>query len=322
MAPTGFERMNELGSRSKPFLFIIDFDLLKPLVYNPEEALDHGILYQIHGNRNYETASPEAIQFTFGKTPILPEEYNHSFELVMDHIKAGNTYLVNLTCPTMIETELSLREIFFRSQARYKLLMPNDFVVFSPEIFIQITDGLISSNPMKGTIDAAIPDAASRLLGNPKELAEHHTIVDLIRNDLNIVAKHVRVERFRYLEEITTNFTKLLQVSSMITGILPHDYNSHIGDILYRMLPAGSVTGAPKKRTVEIIREAETYNRGYYTGIMGYFDGKNLDSGVMIRFIEENPSGKIFKSGGGITSQSNANEEYQEMIDKVYVPFA
>jgi para-aminobenzoate synthetase component 1 len=107
----------------------------------------------------------------------------------------------------------------------------------------------------------------------------------------------------------------------MITGVLPHDYSSHIGDILYRILPAGSVTGAPKKRTVEIIREAETYKRGYYTGIMGYFDGINLDSGVMIRFIEETPSGKIFKSGGGITYQSNANDEYQEMIDKVYVPF-
>jgi para-aminobenzoate synthetase component 1 len=199
--------------------------------------------------------------------------------------------------------------------------MPNEFVVFSPETFIRITEGVISSYPMKGTIDAHIPNAESILLGNPKELAEHHTIVDLIRNDLNIVAKKVHVEKFRYIEEINTNFKKLLQVSSRITGVLAPDYASHIGDILFRMLPAGSVTGAPKKRTVEIIREAEIYNRGYYSGVLGYFDGSALDSGVMIRFIEENDDGKVFKSGGGITFRSVVDEEYQEMIDKVYVPF-
>ena len=64
----------------------------------------------------------------------------------------------------------------------------------------------------------------------------------------------------------------------------------------------------------------EPYNRGYYTGIMGYFDGKNLDSGVMIRFIEKTPQGLIYKSGGGITTMSDVNKEYQELIDKVYVP--
>jgi len=240
----------------------------------------------------------------------------------MDHLLAGNSYLVNLTCATKIETELSLLEIFFRSHARYKLLMPNKFVVFSPETFIRISKGVISSYPMKGTIDAQLPNAESILLGNPKELAEHHTIVDLIRNDLNLVAKKVHVEKFRYTEEINTNFKRLLQVSSRITGILPPDYAGHIGDILFRMLPAGSVTGAPKKRTVEIIREAEIYERGYYSGVFGFFDGSTLDSCVMIRFIEENDEGKVFKSGGGITFRSLVDEEYQEMIDKVYVPFS
>ena len=321
MIPAGFKRMNELGSRLEPFLFVIDFDLLKPLVYTPEEALEAGILYQIHDRRNFNPPATDAFRFSFSRTPISMDDYLESFERIMAHIKAGNSYLVNLTCQTKIETELSLPEIFFRSYARYKLLMPNAFVVFSPEIFIRINEGVISSYPMKGTIDASIPNAESILLNNPKELAEHYTIVDLIRNDLNLVAKEVCVEKFRYIEEISTNFTKLLQASSMITGTLPPDYSSHIGDILFRMLPAGSVTGAPKNRTIEIIREVENYNRGYYSGIMGYFDGSTLDSGVMIRFIEETPEGKVFKSGGGITSQSNPDEEYREMIDKVYVPF-
>lgn len=321
MLPTGFERMNELGSQSKPFLFLLDSDLLKPLIYTPEEAQKAGIFYQIHDRKNFVPLPPSSSPFSFTKTPVLPDRYQDAFNRVMHHLKAGNSYLVNLTFPTRVETNLSIRDIFFRSRARYKIMVPNQFVVFSPEIFIRIEDRIISSNPMKGTIDMAVPNAKSVLHSNPKELAEHHTIVDLIRNDLNSVAKEVCVERFRYFEEIDTNFTHLLQVSSRITGVLPADYASHLGDIFFRILPAGSVTGAPKKRTVEIIHEAETYHRGYYTGVMGYFDGSALDSGVMIRFIEETPDGKVFKSGGGITSQSTMDEEYQEMIDKVYVPF-
>ncbi len=89
------------------------------------------------------------------------------------------------------------------------------------------------------------------------------------------------------------------------------------------LLPAGSVTGAPKKKTLEIIEETENYDRGYYTGIFGIFDGKNLDSCVLIRFIENQITDKlIYKSGGGITFLSDAEKEYDEMLKKVYVPIA
>ena len=71
---------------------------------------------------------------------------------------------------------------------------------------------------------------------------------------------------------------------------------------------------------MEIIREAETYERGFYTGVMGYFDGETLDSAVMIRFLEQDGDRFIFKSGGGITFQSRARDEYEEMISKIYVP--
>jgi len=321
MLPEGFQRMNELGSRRNPFLFILDFDLKKPLVFTQKEACEAGILYQLHDRSNVPTTPISDISFSFEKTPIGLDIYQKAFNVVMHHLNMGNSYLVNLTFPTRLETNLSLRDIFFRSRARYKLLVPDQFVVFSPEIFLRIEDRIISSNPMKGTIDAAVPNATEVLLGNPKELAEHYTIVDLIRNDLNSVAKQVRVEKFRYVEEIDTKLTRLLQVSSLISGILPADYPSHLGEILYRVLPAGSISGAPKKRTVDIIHEAEQYDRGYYTGVMGYFDGSSLDSGVMIRFIEETPDGKVFKSGGGITSKSLLMEEYKEIIDKVYVPF-
>jgi len=129
------------------------------------------------------------------------------------------------------------------------------------------------------------------------------------------------VEQFRYLDIIETNQKRLIQVSSKISGKLDKSYNKFIGEIMFRLLPAGSVTGAPKKKTVEIIQQAENYNRGYYTGVFGIFDGENIDCGVMIRFIEKNDSKFIYKSGGGITMYSDCLSEYNEMIDKIYVPF-
>ncbi len=87
-------------------------------------------------------------------------------------------------------------------------------------------------------------------------------------------------------------------------------------------MPAGSVSGAPKPKTLEIIKAVEEEVRGYYTGVFGYFNGKDLDSGVMIRFIENREGKYFYRSGGGITTQSDVESEYQETIDKVYVPVA
>jgi para-aminobenzoate synthetase component 1 len=173
---------------------------------------------------------------------------------------------------------------------------------------------------MKGTIDAAISDAEQIILNDEKETAEHITIVDLIRNDLGITANNISVDKFRYIDRITTHDKTLLQVSSVISGDLPEHYNEDIGEIIFSLLPAGSISGAPKKKTVEIIKEVEKDKRGYFTGIFGLFDGKNLDSGVMIRYIEKNDEEYLYRSGGGITHMSRPEEEYQEMIDKVYVP--
>ena len=91
-------------------------------------------------------------------------------------------------------------------------------------------------------------------------------------------------------------------------------------DLLVCLLPAGSVSGAPKPKTLEIIANAEREKRGYYTGVVGYFDGDKLDCGVMIRVIERIENRYFYRSGGGITTQSDAEMEYEEMIDKVYVP--
>jgi para-aminobenzoate synthetase component 1 len=199
-------------------------------------------------------------------------------------------------------------------------LYENSFLVFSPETFVRIDGGKIFAYPMKGTIDASIPDAGEKILADQKEMAEHVTIVDLLRNDLSRVAENVRVTRFRYVDRIKTIDKDLLQVSSEITGDLPPESANHLGDILVKLLPAGSVSGAPKSKTLEIIRRAEIEPRGYYTGVVGLFDGNVFDSGVMIRFLERAQGELYYRSGGGITVQSAAEKEYQEAIDKVYVP--
>ena len=173
---------------------------------------------------------------------------------------------------------------------------------------------------MKGTIDANIPQADEVILNDPKEIAEHVTIVDLIRNDLSQVAQNIQVDRFRYLDEIETSDKKLLQVSSEISGQLPHDWKSRIGTILTTLLPAGSISGAPKPETVRMILAFESYSRDFYTGICGHFDGESLDSGVMIRFIKQEDEQLYYCSGGGITSFSQPSKEYQEMLDKIYLP--
>ena len=227
------------------------------------------------------------------------------------------------------------------------------FVCFSPETFVRIKGGRIYSYPMKGTLDASLPNAEKQLMEDRKEAAEHATIVDLIRNDLSRVAENVRVDKYRYIDVLHTNKGNILQTSSEISGRLPEDYPHHLGEILDAQLPAGSITGAPKDKTMQIIQEAEGYDRGFYTGIMGIYDQGELNSAVMIRFIEEETSpvdfetdgeknfkaseGKgdeaseekrdeasrklYFKAGGGITSKSDCRKEYEEVIQKIYLPF-
>ncbi len=314
-------RMNNLGSLHIPFLFVIDFLMRAPIVLPLDEVDSRCIAFDIQGIRNFTSVEPINRKIEFIQFPISYEHYIAAFENVVCHIREGNSYLLNLTFPTRIDSNLNLREIFFLSNAKYKLLIENQFVVFSPEPFVRICNGVISSHPMKGTIDASIENAQDIILNDEKELAEHTTIVDLIRNDLSMVATDIHVESFQYVERISTNRKDLLQLSSKISGTLPAEYHKHIGTILFTLLPAGSISGAPKKKTIEIILETEQYDRGYYTGVFGYFNGHLLDSGVMIRFIEKGEEGLLYyKSGGGITAMSKPEQEYQELIDKVYVP--
>jgi len=312
-------RINYFAQNGIPFLFYADYQLNILKVY-PLSDIPEDIKYYVNGSSNKEILSPLPKDYVWNVNPIEKKIYQKGFDLVMKEILYGNSFLLNLTYPSKIETDLNFEQIFDYSQARYKLWIKDQFTCFSPESFIKIQDGIISSYPMKGTIDASIENAEEQILNDPKELAEHYTIVDLIRNDLSQVAKKVTVDQFRYIDRISTNGKELLQVSSKITGILPDDYLCHLGDIIYKLLPAGSICGAPKKKTLEIIEESEIVPRNLYTGVMGVFDGTALDCGVMIRAISMKEDKMWYHSGGGITHMSNLDEEHNELIDKIYVP--
>ena len=310
-----FNKMNELGAAKVPFFFMIDF-LKENGEIIPLNEISDEIKFELNSIQNHSINR----SFQFDKFPIDFSDYQSKFKLVHDNLLLGNSYLTNLTYPTKINTNLSLDEIYHFSEAKYKLKYKENFVCFSPERFVKIENHHIFSNPMKGTIDASIPNAKQIILDDEKEAAEHATIVDLIRNDLSLVADNVEVIKYRYIDELKTNDKTLLQVSSEIRGDLKVDFHENIGTIFDKLLPAGSICGAPKKKTIDIILEAEDYDRKFYTGVFGVFDGENLDSAVMIRFIENDKNELFFKSGGGITAKSNAKAEYEELIQKVYVP--
>lgn len=312
--------MNRFGEECIPFLFILNFELTEGYFIENPLAQDE-ILFRMGdvGNQKIpgERDGPNDIEIF----PLSLKDYKKRFDVVRNGLYSGNSFLTNLTVRTKIRTDLSLNEIFNRSSAPYSLYVPRRFVCFSPERFVKIENGLISTNPMKGTIDASIPDAGQLILDDFKEKAEHNTIVDLLRNDLSLSATNVHVSRFRYIEKIKARNKEILQVSSEIKGTLSSDYREHLGDIIFKMLPAGSISGAPKASTVRLIQEAEKEPRGYYTGIAGYFDGDMLDSAVLIRFIEEYEGKMYFRSGGGITAYSDWEEEYREVLNKIYLPF-
>jgi len=312
---TLIDTINKMAALGQSFVFIVDykgnFGKIFPISENTTDSIQYSI----------EQKSTIAVPpFDWQIEPISYPIYERKFQYVRNQIQEGNSFLVNLTQPSIVKTNLTPEAIFHYSSARYKVWLKNQFIALSPETFVRIQNGRISAYPMKGTIDATIENAEEIILNDLKEKAEHATIVDLIRNDLSMVATDVTVKRYRYIERIKTNQTELLQVSSEITGKLPEDYQNQLGHIIFKLLPAGSISGAPKPKTMQIIDAIEGYDRGFYTGIFGIFDGLHFDSAVLIRYIELTEKNLIFKSGGGITSKSNCIDEYIELIQKAYLP--
>ena len=313
-------RMNHYGSNRVPFFFMISYDTTKSVLVPRDTPNEMGIEFSFPNTRTEAHFLPSHTSTALTINPPSEKIYEYQFNQVRQELQNGNIYLLNLTQPTHIKTQAGLLDIYIQARAKYKVYFPDHFVVFSPETFVRIQGDKIFTYPMKGTIRADILHAREILDHSPKEQAEHASVVDLLRNDLGQIAQSVRVNRYRYFEKVRAGTHDLWQVSSEIEGILPGNFHTSLGDLVFRLLPAGSITGVPKKNAVDIIRRVENYDRGFYTGICGYFDGQNLDSSVMIRFIEQTPHGLVYKSGGGIHQMSDMDSEFDELIQKIYVP--
>lgn len=315
-----FMEMDELSLQKVPYFFVIDFLSENVEIYQEHEFEKEGLVIDFQEFSNTKEVHKLDKKVVWKSYPETLENFQTGFDKVQKNIRLGNSYLVNYTRKTRIETNLTLEEIFYHSNAKYKVFYKDFFVFFSPETFVKIIDRKIFTYPMKGTIDASIENAAEILKNDKKEKAEHYTVVDLLRNDLSMVADDVKVNQFQHIDFIKTQQKDLYAMSSEISGKIKPEFEGKVGSIMQKLLPAGSILGAPKPKTLEIILDAEGYDRGYYTGICGWFDGQNIDSCVMIRFIEKEGEQLYFKSGGGITHMSKLEDEYQEMKNKIYVP--
>jgi para-aminobenzoate synthetase component 1 len=313
-------QLNTWGEQRTPFFFIIDFEGEKPQSWELDKLPSYIHFHFPTLSSKKEEINRLTIPVTLKKNPEPFSTFLPKFKHVKKHLDYGDSFLTNLSLQTPIEINAALSDLYQLVNAPYKLVWEDEFLVFSPESFIRIENHIIKTFPMKGTIDAKTENAALKILSDKKELAEHVTIVDLLRNDISQVAKNVTVNRFRYIEKIKGIDKALLQVSSELIGEVLPSFQNKFGSILNLLLPAGSVSGAPKNKTCEVIQQAEQIKRNYYTGVAGYFDGATLDSCVLIRFIEKIKNQYFYRSGAGITTQSKAESEYQELIDKIYVP--
>ena len=323
MFPTyhpNFDLMDELSLKKVPFFFMVDFLLEKVEVFQENEIEEESLLIDFQNFKDIKTTEVENAEIELKIFSESAENYRKGFDFVQENLRQGNSYLTNYTVKSEIAINLTLKEIFYHSKAKYKVWYNDEFVFFSPETFVEIIDDQIYTHPMKGTIEASIENAVEILKNDVKEKAEHFTVVDLLRNDLSMVADEVQVDEFQRIDFIKTQQKDLYAMSSKISGKLKPEFQNKIGTVMKTLLPAGSILGAPKPKTLEIIAEAENYDRGFYTGVCGWFDGENLDSCVMIRFIEKENGKLFFKSGGGITHLSKFADEYKEMKNKIYVP--
>ena len=256
---------------------------------------------------------------------ITHEEYRAKISTIKEYIASGETYQVNFTDAVSFHTQASASSAFqtlSRQQpVAYSAFMnvaDHHILSFSPELFFRIDDGRIVTRPMKGTMARGLDtpedvQAALRLQRDEKNRSEHVMIVDLLRNDLGRICNMgtVQVDDLFSVERYET----LLQMTSTVSGVLRPGIKYY--DIFRGMFPSGSITGAPKIRTMQIIRELEQMPRGVYTGAIGFISPTgSAVFNVAIRTVVMKDGNARMGVGGGIVADSDAQEEYRECLLK------
>lgn len=298
-----WKKLNSFGKSRTPCIFIINYDLSQCEVYELDRV-PQNIRYKLDdfSSNNQLDLIVENPDFN---------DYKVKFNKLKSYLDSGEIKVANLTTKFKLKDTLDLIDIFNSSNAKYKLYYKDKFVCFSPETYIKIIDNKIHAYPMKGT-----GYDSQKILNSSKEQEEHKIVVDLMIEELSAVAKDVRVARYRFVDKVG----KIYQTSSEIVGDLELDWREKLGDLFRSMLPATSILGSPKVSAREIIDKIENYDRGFYSGVFGIFDGVSVNSCVLIRFIEKIDGEIYFKTGSGVTKDSILENEFSELLSKVYIP--
>ncbi|QLE78416.1 aminodeoxychorismate synthase component I [Francisella sp. Scap27] len=291
------------------------------------QKLLHFIAY-----KNYSTKIPSdllskddegAIDLLYDHLSL--HDYGKQFLEVYSALTKGDSYQINLTKRVAGQTDskgLELYNILKRHQqvryASYLQFKDDEIISLSPELFFEKTQSKLTVKPMKGTAEIIEDDndglIYNKLKNCTKNKAENLIIVDLLRNDLSTIAKNhlVKVDKIFEIEKYKTLYQMVSQISAEVTKEIS------IKKIFKNLFPCGSITGAPKKRTMEYIKNIESGNRGIYTGAIGYIMPNNdMTFSVAIRTIKKNGRKIKFGVGGGITVSSEINDEWQEMNTKM-----
>ncbi|MDF1683412.1 MAG: aminodeoxychorismate synthase component I [Legionellaceae bacterium] len=256
------------------------------------------------------------------KLNISAAAYGQAFYKIKQHICKGDTYQVNLTAKYKFNFEGSSRALYRQLRARqtvaYSALMhmpAYDVLSLSPELFFSKINTTMRAKPMKGTMPRAVDvadDAANYafLKSDPKSMAENTMIVDLLRNDLSAISKPGSVQVSRLLE--VESYETVHQMTSCIQSEVERELP--FATIMQHLFPCGSITGAPKRRTMEIIRDLESEPRHIYTGAIGYITPENnMCFNVPIRTLLCRGSQGELGVGGGIVHDSTEQAEFEEM---------
>jgi len=257
------------------------------------------------------------------------DEYHQRFKKVQSYLQEGDCYQVNLTnrfdTPVVGDAWQSYLKMRSMSSAPFGAFMNFPFARVlsnSPEQFIESVEGNIQTKPIKGSRPRDLitkskdDELAKELEHSTKDQAENVMIVDLLRNDLGKVSEtgSVSVPELFSVE----TYANVHHLVSKVTGRLKLNY--HVTDLLAACFPGGSITGAPKKRAMEVIDELEKYTRGVYCGAIGWIDyAGNMQTNIAIRTMTYSHGRVYFSAGGGIVIDSNEEDEYQELMNKATI---
>jgi para-aminobenzoate synthetase / 4-amino-4-deoxychorismate lyase len=293
-----------------------------PFVFNHAQGLFEGAAPDLAGILAPEPSLAFAANAELG---ITEDEYASKIHRIQSYIEAGDTYQVNFTDSVTVRASHSAAASFATLSAAqpvaYSALLhigDTHILSLSPELFFRIEGDRITTRPMKGTmprgLDLAEDDAqAARLHADEKNRSEHVMIVDLLRNDIGRICRagSVHVEDLFSVERYRT----LFQMTSTVSGVLRSGLSYY--DIFRALFPSGSITGAPKIRTMQIIRELERQPRGVYTGAIGHIaPTRDATFTVAIRTVVLRNGIAHMGVGGGIVADSDAASEYRECLLK------